>query len=135
MNVKYRQRYRLRITWLPPVKSEFPRAACEETGFELLGLFRLIDLPDLKARPSLTEYEVIENELKFTLETTIYTEWLGEPDPKMVYLTIYLNGVKWGGIMPPPKIRFFLDYPPYDPTVQYVILPDGIITPDAIIMP
>ena len=84
MDKRYTRMYRIKISWLPPKGEELPRVACEEVGNRLLGIFRLVSVPGRPVRPSFMEYEVIDDELRFTMDIPIFAEWQDDPVPDML---------------------------------------------------
>lgn len=88
MRSKYRRVYRIRITWLPKRDDPTPIASCEATGDALLAEFRLLHLDDFPARPEDVEYEVVEQELRFTMEVPVRADWPEPDEPDIQHLKI-----------------------------------------------
>lgn len=87
MRSKYRRVYRIRVSWLPKLDDPTPVESCEATGDALLAAFRLLYLKDFPARPEGLEYEVVDQELRFSMEVPVRADWPEPDDPTMQHLT------------------------------------------------
>ena len=75
MNRRDRRTYRIRIQALPPSGEASPEVFCRDVGEALLGLFRLLPLSETESVFGRNmEYEVVNGELIFTVEYSIWVE-------------------------------------------------------------
>ena len=84
LGVRYRRDYRISITWLPKQDDPTPRKSCREVGELLLGVFRYLHLPENQLEHvKEPEYEIVDNELRFRMDVTIFAEWVDDVQPTM----------------------------------------------------
>lgn len=84
---RYRRTYRMRIKWLPPLDDPYPDDSCRQVGETLLAALRYVRFDDRPVRPIEMEYEVVDQELRFSIELVIHAQWPPEEIPDMQTLT------------------------------------------------
>lgn len=88
---RYKRNPRYRITYLPLQTSSSIEEECRSMGEKLLESFRTLRFPDGKLFGREMSYEIVNNELLFTVEFPYQAFWREEEHPKMQGLEF--NGV------------------------------------------
>ena len=80
---RYRRNPRIRITYLPKDSSSVEED-CRAMGERLYEVFRILTLPNGRSIFGREmSYEIVDNELRFTVEFPVQVVWAEEEQPKM----------------------------------------------------